>query len=158
MFFSSGGITEKGRVVVVVVLSQITKTVHSQFCVANLLANTQRRRDGLLFLFRCQALRLCIEIFCCLPGAPFCTVSREWKIIITIIIIAIYLKGAIGEISNYYTFSPRLFIYGTHIPPVITIHAASSITVSQIPFELWFFIFRDVFSKSIYFHKFKYTV
>ena len=34
------------------------------------------------------------------------------------------LKGAMGEISNFYNFSPRLFIFGTHIPPIISIHAA----------------------------------
>ena len=32
--------------------------------------------------------------------------------------------GAMGEISNFYNFSPRLFIFVTHIPPIITIHAA----------------------------------
>ena len=29
-----------------------------------------------------------------------------------------------GEISNFYNFSPRLFIFVTHISPIITIHAA----------------------------------
>ena len=30
------------------------------------------------------------------------------------------LRGAMGEISDFYNFSPTLFIFGTHIPPVIT--------------------------------------
>ena len=34
------------------------------------------------------------------------------------------LRGAMAEISNFYNFLPRLFIFGTHIPPIITIHAA----------------------------------
>ena len=34
------------------------------------------------------------------------------------------VKRAMGEISNFYNVSPRLFIFGTHIPPIITIHAA----------------------------------
>ena len=34
------------------------------------------------------------------------------------------LSGAMGEISNFYNFSPRLFIFGTHIPPILTIHVA----------------------------------
>ena len=36
------------------------------------------------------------------------------------------LRGAMGEISNLYNFLPRLFIFGTRIPPIITIHAAKS--------------------------------
>ena len=34
------------------------------------------------------------------------------------------LRGTMGEITNFYNFSLRLFILGTHIPPIITIHAA----------------------------------
>ena len=34
------------------------------------------------------------------------------------------LRGAMGEISNLYKFSPRMLIFVTHIPPIITIHAA----------------------------------
>ena len=33
------------------------------------------------------------------------------------------LRGATSEISNFSNFSPRLFIFGTHIPSKITIHA-----------------------------------
>ena len=32
--------------------------------------------------------------------------------------------GAIGEICNFYNFPPRMLIFGTHIPPVVTMHAA----------------------------------
>ena len=32
-------------------------------------------------------------------------------------------KGAMGEISNFYNFSPRMLVFGTHITPIITIHA-----------------------------------
>ena len=34
------------------------------------------------------------------------------------------LRMAMGEISNFYNFSHRLLIFGTHIPPITTIHAA----------------------------------
>ena len=34
------------------------------------------------------------------------------------------LRGAVGEIWNFYNFSARMLIFGTHIPPIITIHAA----------------------------------
>ena len=34
------------------------------------------------------------------------------------------LRGEMGEISKFYNFSSRLFIFGTHIPPIIAIHAA----------------------------------
>ena len=33
------------------------------------------------------------------------------------------LRGAMGEISNFYNFSRRLFIFATHISPIISIHA-----------------------------------
>ena len=36
----------------------------------------------------------------------------------------VHLRWAMGEISNLYIFPPRLFIFGTQIPPIITIHAA----------------------------------
>ena len=32
-----------------------------------------------------------------------------------------WLRGAMSEISNLYNFSPRFFIFGTHIPPILTI-------------------------------------
>ena len=35
------------------------------------------------------------------------------------------LRGAMGEISNFYNFSPRLLIFDTHIPPITAIHAAT---------------------------------
>ena len=34
------------------------------------------------------------------------------------------LRGAMGEISNFYNFTPRMFIFGTNIPPIITIREA----------------------------------
>ena len=34
------------------------------------------------------------------------------------------LRGAMGEISNFYNFPPRMFMFGTHIPPAVTMHAA----------------------------------
>ena len=37
---------------------------------------------------------------------------------------AVRLRGAMGEISNFCNFSPRLLIFGTHIPSVITTHTS----------------------------------
>ena len=58
-------------------------------------------------------------------------------------------KGAMGEISNFYNLSPRLFMFGTHIPHMISIHAAK-VDFSNILFKLWLFIFgnKDLNSKT----------
>ena len=32
-------------------------------------------------------------------------------------------KGAMGEISNFYNFPPRMLIFDTLTPPAITMHA-----------------------------------
>ena len=34
----------------------------------------------------------------------------------------LHLRGAMGEISNFYNFSPRMPLFVTHVPPIITIH------------------------------------
>ena len=34
------------------------------------------------------------------------------------------IKGAMGEFSNFYNYSRRLFIFGTYIPPIITIYVS----------------------------------
>ena len=34
------------------------------------------------------------------------------------------LRGATGEISNFYNLSDRLLIFNTHIPPVINTHTS----------------------------------
>ena len=34
------------------------------------------------------------------------------------------LRGAMGEISNFYNFLPRMLIFGTHMPPAVTMLAA----------------------------------
>ena len=34
------------------------------------------------------------------------------------------LRGAMGEISNFYNFLSRMLIFGTHMPPVVTKHVA----------------------------------
>ena len=46
-----------------------------------------------------------------------------------------------GEISNFYNFSPRIFIFGSHIPPIITIHDANFHWFLYIHFKLWLFYF-----------------
>ena len=38
--------------------------------------------------------------------------------------LANFLRGAMGEITNFYNLSPRLLMFGTHIPPVTTMNAA----------------------------------
>ena len=35
-----------------------------------------------------------------------------------------WIKGAMGEISNFYNFPPRMLVFGTHMPPAVTMHAA----------------------------------
>ena len=34
------------------------------------------------------------------------------------------LRGAMGEISNFYSLSARLLIFNTHIPPIINTHTS----------------------------------
>ena len=34
------------------------------------------------------------------------------------------LRGAMGEISNFYNCPPRMLIFGTLMPPAVTMHAA----------------------------------
>ena len=34
------------------------------------------------------------------------------------------LRGEMGEISNFYNFTPRMLIFGTHMPPAVTMRAA----------------------------------
>ena len=35
-----------------------------------------------------------------------------------------YLRGVMGEISNFYNLSARLLIFNTNIPPIINTHTS----------------------------------
>ena len=37
---------------------------------------------------------------------------------------SLILRGAMGEFSNFYNFPPRMLMFGTHMPPAVTMHAA----------------------------------
>ena len=56
----------------------------------------------------------------------------------------IALRGPMGEISNIYNFSPRFFICGTHIPPIITIHAAKFHSCLLTYFLSFDFLFLEI--------------
>ena len=52
------------------------------------------------------------------------------------------LREAICEISNFYNFPPRMLIFGTHMPPAVTMHASNyhsslSDTLSVMIFCFW---------------------
>ena len=61
-----------------------------------------------------------------------------------------------GEISNFYNFAPRMLIFGTHMPPSVTIQAAKLHWCLSDTFKLWFNVFdsKDLNSKPISSHKF----
>ena len=65
-----------------------------------------------------------------------------------------------GEISNFYNFPPRMLIFGTHMPPAVSMHAAKFHLCLSDSFQLWFFVFgnKDLNSKPISSHKFKYMI
>ena len=65
------------------------------------------------------------------------------------------LRGATGEISNFYNLSVRLLVFNTHIPPIINTHTQNFVHVCLILFELWFFFKKGLFSKSISSDKFE---
>ena len=69
----------------------------------------------------------------------------------------IYLRGAMGEISNFYNLSARLLIFNTHIPPIITTHISKFRSCLSDTFWIMIFSFlkKGLFSKSISSGKFK---
>ena len=48
-----------------------------------------------------------------------------------IVIPLMILRGAVGEVFNFYSIPPRILIFGTHMPPAVTMH------VSLILCEVW---------------------
>ena len=61
----------------------------------------------------------------------FYSFSTDWEVFIINMPRVFYVKifivikgGGMGEISNFYHFSPRMLIFGTHMPPAVTMHAA----------------------------------
>ena len=52
------------------------------------------------------------------------------------------LSGATGEISIFYNLSPRLLIFDTHVPPIITTHNSKCRScLSDIFLIMIFFLF-----------------
>ena len=67
------------------------------------------------------------------------------------------LRGATGEISNFYNLSARLLIFDTHIPPITTTHISKFRScLSDIFFYYDFFSFwkKGQFSECTYLNKF----
>ena len=68
-----------------------------------------------------------------------------------------FLRGTMGEISNFYNYPPRMLIFGTHMPPAVTMHAAKfHLYLSDSFSDMTFFVFgsKDLNSKPISSHKF----
>ena len=61
------------------------------------------------------------------------------------------------EVSNFYNLSPRLFIFGTHIPPILATHASKFHSCLSDTFWVMIINFwnRGLYSKSISSQKFK---
>ena len=51
------------------------------------------------------------------------------------------LRGALGEISNFYNSSARLLIFDTRIPPIITTHTLKFRSCLSDIFLIVFFLF-----------------
>ena len=67
------------------------------------------------------------------------------------------LRGATGEICNFYNLSARLLIFNTHIPPIINTHTSKFRSCLSDTFWIMIFSFlkKSLFSKFISSHKFK---
>ena len=61
-----------------------------------------------------------------------------------------------GEISNFYNFPTRMLIFGTHMPPTVTMHDAKSHWCVSDTFWVMIFVFgnKDLHSKPIPSQKF----
>ena len=55
-----------------------------------------------------------------------------------------FLRGAMGEISNFYNFSRRLLIFGTHIPSIMSTHTSKFQSCVSDTFWIMIFFFLEI--------------
>ena len=54
------------------------------------------------------------------------------------------LRGAMGEISNFYNLSRRFFIFGTHIPAILTTHTSKFHSCQSDTFWRYDYLFLEI--------------